>query len=1551
MLEKQRAIVIEASDEDFEVISKFVLALDEAAAGAKKEVRVFSLVNASNTRVAEALKDMYAAAVRRDIPEDVVSVVAITQTNAVVVTAAPEKMDEIAHLIKQLDAEGVAPQLEFRIYPLEHAMPTKILPALQQMLAQVEKMRPGEPIDVQADERTRSVIVTAKGNVFEQIEKIVKSLDEPPAAPEAEILIIPLKRADAKALADVLNEMLRPSGETQVTPEARALQEQVRRLRVRSTTGREIPELDLTKPIKIQADPAQPQGSNALVITSTADNLKALEAIVEVMDVAPIIEGVKVRILLLQHADAANVMKTLQEVFEQGLKLAGKQGTSVAGKAVPETTSGKALVHQFNVSADVRTNALIISGLEESIALAELIVKNLDVEQPFDMAEIRLIPLQNADAAALADTLQKMMDARVERQKALEIRDPDALRMLILPDERSNSLIVGGSLEGFKLIESIAARLDSASPALGGRIQLFALKMANSGTLSQTLSKFFEERYASARTEELRRQKPIILPDLRTNSLLVAANADDTAVLKSLLKKLDVELGEPAVRLVVIPLQHNDAGVVGPTIEKIFDARLKSMTPPGADEAPQDRVDVATDALSNALVISASKENLEMIRRLLKKVDIEPPVETGIVRMYPLENSDAQRITTMLESLFDKGLYKPGLLAAGASEALKAREKVAIAVDVRTNVLVVSASKENFAVIDEIIKRVDAEEDFGLLGGIRLFQLQNADSTKLAPTLQQFFDAKRQSEEQTGGAGRSLAVNIFADGRTNTLLVAGSRESFKAVEAMIERLDGTKAPPASDFRIFYLKQATAAALEPTLQKLFDQRVDRGDTKETVTIIADAKSNALIIGATGDDLAAAESLIAQLDVAHPTPGTITQVFPLLKADAIQVSETIKDLYKAQGEKAAEGIGISVDERINALVVSGGAADLKRIAELIDQLDASPPTNISGIRVFALQNADAKELATILTDTLTQKPAPMAGESGNRQAILQFVTRTSDGKELISEALAEGVLFTPDSRTNSLVVLAPLRNMPLLETLIMALDSASPRMAEIRVFKLVNADALRMADVLKELFRLKNTSPESMKSVKYTMVGNEQPGGASATVGTAEQYTLSITVDARTNSLLVGGTKQYVELVEGIIQELDASPAQERITKVIRLRNAKAGDIETALKEFLDQERQKLVSTLGDDAVGAAQRLLEHEVVVVSVASDGEAEKASMLLMSASPRYYEVVGDIIDELDQPPPQVLIQVLLAEVSLDDSTDLGMDWSVIGNPRSSTTVDVGTSFGVEAEISQAGGFSVQVTGGDLGLFMRALQSQSRIELLSRPQILASDNQEAEISIGERVPFITSSVVSEEGTSTFNTVQYEKVGIILKVTPRINPDGFVRLQVRPEISSIAESTVQITEGVDAIVVNSRVAETTVTVQDGHTIIIGGLITTDDQEIVDKIPFLGDIPGLGWLFKSTTWIEDRRELLIILTPHVMRTIADADAETDRQFKRLRLLGEIEKEDVLKKEALRPIVEHEENSIEPLPVPPLVEPRQRPVPLYLLPEYQKLHSPHGDPRTR
>ncbi|UCG15890.1 MAG: type II and III secretion system protein, partial [Phycisphaerales bacterium] len=217
-------------------------------------------------------------------------------------------------------------------------------------------------------------------------------------------------------------------------------------------------------------------------------------------------------------------------------------------------------------------------------------------------------------------------------------------------------------------------------------------------------------------------------------------------------------------------------------------------------------------------------------------------------------------------------------------------------------------------------------------------------------------------------------------------------------------------------------------------------------------------------------------------------------------------------------------------------------------------------------------------------------------------------------------------------------------------------------------------------------------------------------------------------------------------------------------------------------------------------------------------------------------------------------------------NETIQGADYDYVG----------GTDVGAASVGGALGGFSFSITGEDFNFLFKALQSDGMVEVLSRPTILVENNEEANITIGNQVPIVQGVATSTAGQLS-SQVTYENVGIILDVVPHINPDGFVNLEVKPEISSLSPSSVQISEGFTAPIISERSAETVVTVKDGETVVIGGLIDTSEQQSETKVPILGDVPGVGALFRATNMESRRTELLIVLTVNVVRSEDDAYA--------------------------------------------------------------------------
>lgn len=284
----------------------------------------------------------------------------------------------------------------------------------------------------------------------------------------------------------------------------------------------------------------------------------------------------------------------------------------------------------------------------------------------------------------------------------------------------------------------------------------------------------------------------------------------------------------------------------------------------------------------------------------------------------------------------------------------------------------------------------------------------------------------------------------------------------------------------------------------------------------------------------------------------------------------------------------------------------------------------------------------------------------------------------------------------------------------------------------------------------------------------------------------------------------------------------------------------------------------------------------------------------------------LGSVIKNLDRPKPQVLIKVVFVEVTYNNSSDIGAEGSYtfnVGRPAAgattgsttATTIQNGTTASgtttttttnttdTSAAAVAASGISslfglsnatqgtfVRVLTDDWAATLHLLQTKGKVEVLSRPSIMARNNQEAVIVVGSEVPFVTNSQTTELG-GTINTVQYDNVGIILRVTPFITGEGTVEMIVAPEISALTDQTVAISNNASAPVISKRSAETVVVTPNAQTIVIGGMMQTQRISSVQKIPLLGDIPYAGALFRRTQKNDVKSELMVFLTPYIVGT--------------------------------------------------------------------------------
>lgn len=293
----------------------------------------------------------------------------------------------------------------------------------------------------------------------------------------------------------------------------------------------------------------------------------------------------------------------------------------------------------------------------------------------------------------------------------------------------------------------------------------------------------------------------------------------------------------------------------------------------------------------------------------------------------------------------------------------------------------------------------------------------------------------------------------------------------------------------------------------------------------------------------------------------------------------------------------------------------------------------------------------------------------------------------------------------------------------------------------------------------------------------------------------------------------------------------------------------------------------------------------EVGTATIASDAETRK---LIITADDETQRQIDEVIRSLDRPKPQVLINVVFLQVTHGKDLDLGAEASFTHKPSSKITGNASSSFGLQdAATIAAGGGLYNIVGENFEATVRMLAVDGKTEILSRPSILARNNQQATIIVGQQVPFITNTRF-DAVNGQINTVTYQDIGIILRVTPFISSDGMVEMIVQPEISSVSDKTVNIAAGVNAAVIDKRSADTVVVTPNGQTVAIGGLIGTSKVNQDRKIPLLGDIPLLGAAFKRQVKTDSKTELLIFLTPHVIMHPGDLAKMTSDEKGRLRM---------------------------------------------------------------
>jgi len=559
-------------------------------------------------------------------------------------------------------------------------------------------------------------------------------------------------------------------------------------------------------------------------------------------------------------------------------------------------------------------------------------------------------------------------------------------------------------------------------------------------------------------------------------------------------------------------------------------------------------------------------------------------------------------------------------------------------------------------------------------------------------------------------------------------------------------------------------------------------------------------------------------------------------------------------------------------------------------------------LSVLQVHGYSAVPAGDLIKIVPDvTAKQGPVPILGEDtdSSDQLVTQVVpvvnVPAAQLVPILRPMVPQQGHLAAYAATNSLIITDRSSNIQRLMEIIRRVDK--PDNEEIEVVRLNHAAA-------SEIVR-------TLTSLQRNNLGGPQGPGATQLVA-----------DERTNSVLISGDTAVRIRMRGLIAHLDTPIQSGGNTRVVYLKFANAEDMVSIL-QGVSQGQAKVGAGAPDDGAGVPRPAAQQQqpanngntpavpnqaatqqnnaVRARSAADVGESNvdiqadpNTNALIITAPPDEMQNILAVIRQLDIRRAQVLVEAVIAEITEDNTREFGINFLLDGRDNSNAPIGFSNLGGGTESIA---GIAAAVDGGgvppslgagislalgrfgsgaiDFGFLVRAIASDADNNILSTPSLLTLDNEEAEIIVGSNVPFVTGQQLSANNDNPFQTIERRDVGLTLKVKPQINDGNTIKMELEQEVSDVSATAVT---GASDITTSVRSIKTTVLVEDGQTLVLGGLIDDSINDVVEKVPLLGDIPVIGNLFRFRSTQKSKQNLMIFLHPVIMR-----DADTAAQF--------------------------------------------------------------------
>ncbi|KTC21576.1 type II secretion system protein GspD [Pseudomonas marginalis ICMP 9505] len=578
-------------------------------------------------------------------------------------------------------------------------------------------------------------------------------------------------------------------------------------------------------------------------------------------------------------------------------------------------------------------------------------------------------------------------------------------------------------------------------------------------------------------------------------------------------------------------------------------------------------------------------------------------------------------------------------------------------------------------------------------------------------------------------------------------------------------------------------------------------------------------------------AVAGKLVPEMRVSQPSSGLSARLFVLRYISATEMQKLLKPF-------ARENAFLLVDPARNVLSLAGTPEELANYQDTIDTFDVDWLKGMS-VGVFGLQRASVAELMPEL-----QK---MFGPNSGMP-------------------LAGMVRFLPIERTNSVVAISSQpQYLSEVGDWIHTIDEGGGNEPQMYVYDVRNMKATDLAKYLRQIY--------GSGAIKDDAPAKVAPGLRTATLSSPATNSTSGGMNGNSSGMGMGtgtGTGNGMGNSVGMAN------------------NQAAGNEEEQEPEAdADSESQ---GTEQDAGAGTTAKSLDAGTRITAQKSSNQ------LLVRTRPVQWKEIESAIKRLDNPPLQVQIETRILEVKLTGELDLGVQWylgRLAGNSTSTTVANTSGSQGAlgggGAGLGATDSLFYSFVSSNLQVALHALETNGRTQVLSAPSLVVMNNQPAQIQVGDNIPISQTTVNTGLSNTTLSSVEYVQTGVILDVVPRINPGGLVYMDIQQQVSDAQAQTSTSSDTQNNPRISTRSVSTQVAVQSGQTVLLGGLIKQDNAETVSAVPYLGRIPGLQWLFGSTSKSKDRTELIVLITPRVITSGSQARQVTDDYRQQMQLL--------------------------------------------------------------